>query len=124
MRFACFGYLDRARWEALSDQERAAFGEQCAAYDAELRRAGLLVGGVALHGPPHAVTLRRRDRELSVTDGPFAETREQLAGVVFLEARDLNHAIQIFSAHPGLRQTTVEIRAVDEAHSFGAEPPS
>jgi hypothetical protein len=59
--------------------------------------------------------LRQRDGRVAVTDGPYAETKEQLGGILFLEANDLNHAIQLMSRHPGVRNGAFEIRAADEA---------
>jgi hypothetical protein len=114
MQFVCLGYRDETRWEALSDGERTAFVEECLAYGDELRRGGHIVGGVPLRGVRDAVTLRQRDGKVVVTDGPFAETKEQLGGVLVFEARDLNHAIQLMTRHPGVRGGPFEIRAVDE----------
>jgi hypothetical protein len=115
MKFVCLGYMDETRWEALSEGERTAFMEECFAYDDELRRGGHFVGGEALQNIRHAVTLRHRGGRVAVTDGPYAETKEQLGGILFLEARDLNHAIQLMSRHPGVRNGPFEIRAADEA---------
>jgi hypothetical protein len=117
MRFVCLGYRDETRWRALSESERSAFIEECFAYDNELRRGGHFLGGEALQGARWAVTLRHRDGGVGVTDGPFAETKEQLGGILFLEARDLNHAIQLMSRHPGVRGGAFEIRAADEEAS-------
>jgi hypothetical protein len=114
MKFVCLGYRDETRWEALPEGERAAFLEECLAYGDELRRGGHVVGGAALRGGRDAVTLRHRDGRVVVTDGPFAETKEQLGGVLVFEARDLNHAIQLMSRNPGVRGGRFEIRAVDE----------
>jgi hypothetical protein len=115
MRFVCLGYIDGTRWEAISEGERAAFMEACLAYDDELRRGGHFLGGEALQGVRNAVTLRHRGGRVAVTDGPYAETKEQLGGILFLEARDLNHAIQLMSRHPGVRGGAFEIRAADES---------
>lgn len=110
MRFVCFGFLDPTEWAALSDQERAAFSGECMAFDAELRRAGHLTGGVALAGSPHAVTLHRRSRELSVTDGPFAETREVLGGYILMLADSRDAALRFAAGHPGAPVGAVEVR--------------
>ena len=67
----------------------------------------------ALHGAASAVTLRFADGDVQVTDGPYAETKEQLGGILFLEARDLNHAISLMSRHPGVRIGPFEIRPAD-----------
>lgn len=114
MKFICFGYLDEARWNELPQSEQSAMIERCFAYDDELRNGGHFVGGEALQGPKNAATLRWKNGEVSVTDGPFVETKEALGGILILEARDLNHAIQLMSRHPGVRMGPFEIRAADE----------
>lgn len=114
MKFICLGYLDESRFEHLSEAEWEVLVEECFAYDDELRRGGHFLGGEALQGARSAVTLRRRDGEVIVTDGPFAETKEQLGGILLLEARDLNHAIQLMSRHPGVGVGPFEIRPADE----------
>ena len=115
MKFACLGYLDEARWDGLSEAERTAFVAECFAYDDGLRRGGHFLGGEALRGVRDAVTLRHRDGRVAVTDGPYAEAKEHLGGILLLEARDLNHAIQLMSRHPGVRYGPFEIRAADAA---------
>src|SRR4029077_6788214 len=77
--------------------------DKCFAYDDVLRKNGHFVGGEALQSPRNAATLRWENGKVFVTDGPYAETKEQLGGVLMLEAKDLNHAIQLMSKHPGVR---------------------
>ena len=113
MKYVCFGYFDETRWESLSESERKAIMDRCFAYDDELRRGGHFAGGEILQGPRNAATLRFRDGAVTVTDGPFAETKEQVGGILFLEARDLNEAIQLVSRHPGVRVGPFEIRPVE-----------
>ena len=110
MKYVCLGYIDEARWNALPEAERNATMDRCIAYDEELRRRGHFAGGEALQSYRNAATLRYRDGTVAVTDGPFAETKEQLGGILFLEARDLNEAIQLMSRHPGVRVGPFEIR--------------
>lgn len=114
MKYVCFGYFDERCWESLPEAERRAIMDRCVAYDEELKRSGHFVGGEALQGARNAATLRFRDGAVTVTDGPFTETREQIGGILFLEARDLNDAIQIMSRHPGVRIGPFEIRAVED----------
>ena len=87
----------------MSESERNAFIDECFAYDDVLRKNGHFAGGEALQGPQNAVTLRFTNGKVSITDGPYAETKEQLGGILILEAKDLNHAIQLMSKHPGVR---------------------
>jgi hypothetical protein len=114
MKYVCLGYFDETRWESLAESERNALMDRCFAYDDELRRSGHFAGGEALQSARDATTLRFRDGSVTVTDGPFAETREQIGGILFLEARDLNEAIQLMSRHPGVAIGPFEIRAVGD----------
>ncbi len=103
MKYICFGYMDEKVWETMSDAERNRFMDECFTYDDELRTNGHIVGGEALQSARNAATIRPRMGKVSVTDGPFAETKEQIGGIMLLEARDLNHAIRLMSKHPSLR---------------------
>ncbi|MEQ8851799.1 YciI family protein [Gimesia sp.] len=114
MRFVCLGYYDEAWMEGKSEEELSAAMEECFAYDDELRRGGHFLGGQALQHASQAVTLRTVNGQADVTDGPFAETKEQIGGLLFLEARDLNHAIALISRHPGIGMGPFEIRPVNE----------
>jgi len=84
--------------------------DECFTYDDILRKNGHFAGGEALQPPQSAATLRFQNGKVIVTDGPYAETKEQLGGILILEAKDLNHAIQLMSKHPGVRGSTFEIR--------------
>jgi len=103
MKFVCLGYIRENKWESLSETERTAMMKECFAYDDFLRKNGHWLGGEALQGPRSAATLRWQDGQVVVTDGPYAETKEQLGGILLLEARNLDHAIQLMSKHPGVR---------------------
>jgi hypothetical protein len=103
MKYVCLGYIEDGKWEAMSETERTAMMEECFAYDDVLRKNGHFAGGEALQGPRSAVTLRWQNGKVAITDGPYAETKEQLGGILLLEAKDLNHAIQLMSKHPGVR---------------------
>jgi hypothetical protein len=87
----------------MSENERNRFMDECFAYDDVLKQNGHFVGGEALDEARNAAILRYQSARVAVTDGPFAETKEQLGGIMMLEARDLNHAIQLMSEHPSLR---------------------
>ena len=110
MKFVCLGYCDEKRWEAVSEGERNALMDECFAYDDELRRGGHFAGGEALQSAASAATLRWKDGRVLVTDGPYAETKEQLGGILVLEATDLNHAVELMSKHPGVKAGPFEIR--------------
>ena len=110
MKYICLGYMEEKNWEKMSETERNSFLDACFTYDDELRKNGHFVGGEALQSPRNATTLRFQSGKVSVTDGPYAETKEQLGGILVLEAQDLNHAIQIMSKHPGVRGGPFEIR--------------
>jgi len=110
MKYICLGYMEANQFETMSESERNAFVDGCFAYDDVLRKNGHFVGGEALQSARNAVTLRVQSGKVLVTDGPYAETKEQLGGILILEANDLNHAIQLMSKHPGVRGGPFEIR--------------
>ena len=115
MKFICLGYYDENKWAGAPESELAAQMEECFAYDDVLRKNGHFAGGEALQSARTAKTLRFEKGKVVVTDGPFAETKEQLGGLLVLEARDLNHAVELMSKHPGVRVGPFEIRPADEA---------
>ena len=110
MKYICLGYIEEGKWEGMSESDRNAMMDECFTYDDELRKNGHFAGGEALQGPRNAVTLRFQSGKVSITDGPYAETKEQLGGILVLEANDLNHAIQLMSKHPGVKAGPFEIR--------------
>ena len=114
MKYICLGYFDEKTWETMSESERNALMDACFAYDDVLRKGGHFVGGEALQSARSATTLRYRNGKVSVTDGPYAETKEQLGGILILEATDLKHAIQLMSKHPGVKVGPFEIRAAED----------
>ena len=110
MKYICLGYIEEKKWETMPESEQNAMMDECFAYDDVLRKNGHFVGGEALQSARNATTLRFQNGKVSVTDGPYAETREQLGGILVLDARDLNHAIQLMSKHPGVKAGPFEIR--------------
>ncbi|MGH7168128.1 MAG: YciI family protein [Nitrospiraceae bacterium] len=112
MKYVCLGYIESGKFENMSESERNAMVDGCFAYDDVLRSNGHFAGGDALQPASSAVTLRFRGGKVMVTDGPYAETKEQIGGILILEARDLNHAIQLMSKHPGVQAGPFEIRPV------------
>ena len=107
MKYACLVYLEGEKLHAVRDSECAACGDG-------FRTRGLLVAAEALQPIETATTVRVRNGKVSITDGPFAETKEQLAGFYLIEATDLNEAIQIASKIPPAREGSVEVRPVRE----------
>ena len=105
MKYLCLVYLENEKLRAVPDRECVACGDG-------FKRSGLLVAAEALQPVETATTLRVRNGRVSITDGPFAETKEQLAGFYLIEARDLNDAIQMASKIPPAREGSVEIRPI------------
>jgi hypothetical protein len=105
MKYLCLVYGEEARIATLDDHE-------CLAYDADVRASGHCLASEALEPVSTATTLRVRHGKLSVHDGPFAETKEQLAGFYLIEARDLNEAIQLAARIPPAQVGSVEVRPV------------
>src|SRR6516164_5042270 len=103
MKFICLGYSDEKLWDGMSQSEREAMIEECIAYDDELRRGRHWTGvGEALQISRAAKTLRSKGGKVVITDGPYAETKEQIGGFGVIEARDMEHAVELMSKHPGL----------------------
>ena len=115
MKYICLGFMEGGLWERMSESEQKTFVDKCLVYDVELRKKGHMIGGEALQNSRTATTLRYRNGKLSITDGPFAETKEQLGGIMILEAKDLDQAIDLMANHPSVRMGgTWEIRPSDE----------
>jgi hypothetical protein len=109
MKFICLGHLDEKKWATLSSAQQLAAMDDCMAYDDILRKNGHFAGGEALDHATRARTIRWKDGP-SVTDGPYAESKEMLGGILILEARDMAHAIELMSKHPGIKMGPFEIR--------------
>jgi hypothetical protein len=115
MKYVCLGFTDETKFAEIPREDGQRMMDACFAYDDELRRGGHFLGGEALDSAGNAVTLRMKNGEIEVTDGPYVETKETLGGILLLEARDLNHAISLMSKHPGVRMGPFEIRPANEA---------
>ena len=113
MKYICLGYIERAKLTSMTEDERHAMFDESFEYEDHLRANGHWVGGESLQPPETALTLYWKNGKVATTDGPYAETKEQLGGFLVLEARDMNHAIQLMSQHPGLKYGSLfEIRPV------------
>jgi hypothetical protein len=105
MKYLCLVYLDEKRLDELHD-------EDCVDFDSAIRKSGHCIASEALESVQTATTVRVRNGKVSVTDGPFAETKEQLAGFYMIEANDLNEAIQLASRIPPARVGSIEVRPI------------
>jgi hypothetical protein len=103
MKYICLGYYDKDKHEAMTQAEQHAMFDTCFEYDDHLRANGHFAGGEALQPPETALTLHWKNGKVATTDGPYAETKEQLGGILVLEARDMNHAVQLIAQHPSLK---------------------
>jgi hypothetical protein len=111
VKYICLGYYDKGKVEGMTESERDAMFDRCFEYDDHLRASGHWAGGEALQGPETALNLRWKNGKVATTDGPYTETKELLGGILVLEARDMNHAVQLISQHPALTYgNTFEIR--------------
>jgi len=119
MKYLCLVYSDENELHSLPDSPR---DEECLAYAESVQASGRMVAAEALQSVQTATTVRVRGGKTAITDGPFAETKEQLAGFYLVEARDLNEAIQIAAKIPAARVGSVEVRPVREL--AGATQPS
>jgi len=114
MKFLFMIYHDERVLEALPEQQMQALVDSALDYDQEIRRSGHYIVSNALQRARTARTLRVREGKVLVTDGPFAETREQLGGFFLVEARDLDEACEVASRFPPARLGTIEVRPVQE----------
>jgi len=114
MKYLCMIFFDEKKLYALSKQEYEALVDESLAYDDVLRNGGHLLANQALQPVHSARTIRPRGGKMTITDGPFAETKEQIGGFILIAARDLNEAIQLASGIPAVRLGGVEVRPINE----------
>jgi hypothetical protein len=114
MQYLCLIYEDEKEWQKLPPAETQKILGEYRAYTDSVKKSGNYVGGNALQPSHTATTLRVRQGKVGTTDGPFAETKEQLGGYYLLQARDLNEAMQLASRIPGAKLGSVEVRPVME----------
>ena len=122
MKFVCLGCLDKSTWGKLSPAEQQKMVEECTLFDQELLAKGHFADGFALQDSADATTIRWQGGKATLVDGPFAETKEMLGGILILEAKDKAEAIAIMSRHPGIRIGPFEIRPVNEEFMACTEP--
>ena len=112
MKYLCLIYDDENAWATLPQAESDAIMGEYFAFTNGIQESGQYVAGEALQPTSTATTIRIRNGKLSTTDGPFAETKEQLGGFYLIEARDLNEAIQVAAKIPSARFGSIEVRPV------------
>jgi len=112
MKYLCMVFYDEKNLNALSAEELQTLDDESLAYDETLRKRGHLIAAQALESVQAATTVRVRNGKVSVTDGPFAETNEQIGGFILIEAHDLNEAIQLAAKMPPIRLGGVEVRPI------------
>jgi hypothetical protein len=118
MQYMCLIYGDENGRATASEDDRAQMMAAYGAFTESIRESGHMVGGDALHPASTATTVRVRDGETLVTDGPFAETKEQLGGYYLIEAKDADEAIAIAARIPGAQYGSIEVRPVFSAADY------
>jgi len=114
MRYLCLIYDEEKKVAAMSKGEQDAFMGEYFAFTEDVKKSGHYIGGEALQPVGTATTVRVRSGKMSTTDGPFAETKEQLGGYYLINAKDLNDALQVASRIPSAKTGTVEVRPIQE----------
>lgn len=112
MKYLCLVYLEEKKLYALSKSEAQVLTRESLAYDDVLRKSGHYVVSDALQPVETATTVRVKNGKVLLTDGPFAETKEQLGGFILINARDLNDAIQVAAKIPVARLGSIEVRPI------------
>ena len=119
MKYICFGYYDKDKFDNLTEGEQQAMFDTCFEYDDHLRANGHWAGGEGLQPAETALTLYWKNGKVVTTDGPYTETKEQLGGILVLEARDMNHAVQLMAQHPAQTCGNIwEIRPVADMNEI------
>ncbi len=114
MRYLCLVYLESDKMDALSKDEKKQLDRDSLGYDDVLKEGGHFVTANALEPVSAAATVRVRNGKMSVTDGPFAETKEQLAGFILIDAHDMNEAIRLAADIPLAKLGSIEVRSTME----------
>jgi hypothetical protein len=113
MKFACFGYYEEKAWDGIAPADQNSIIDECLAYDEDVLRKGRhFVSGEALAPSGAARTVRYQGGRVVVTDGPYAESKEQIGGLMILEAASLEEAVRLISRHPGVKGGPFEIRPI------------
>ena len=114
MKYLCLIYDDETIWTSMPREQADAVMGEYHAFTTDIQKSGQYLGGNALQPTQTATTVRVRNGKLSSTDGPFAETKEQLGGYYLIDAKDLNAAIQVAGRIPSARFGSIEVRPIVE----------
>ena len=114
MRYLCLIYQDESLWETMPKTEADGIDNDYFAFTDAITKSGQYISGNPLQPTRTATTVRVRNGRISISDGPFMETREQLGGYFLVEARDLDDALRLASGIPGVRRGSVEVRPIME----------
>lgn len=113
MKFFCIGYYDEKGWDGMTPADQAQLVDDCLSFDEDVLRKGRhFVSGEALAPSSAAKTVRFRSGRIQVTDGPYAETKEQIGGIMILEAASLDEAVRLMTLHPGAKAGPFEVRPI------------
>lgn len=115
MKYICLAYEEESKLNALTSEQWRGLREETLSYLEDLGNRGHIIAAEALQSVRNAATVRVRAGSISVTDGPFAETKESLGGFFLINARDLNEAIQVAARWPSARFGSIEVRPIEEA---------
>jgi len=123
VKYLCFGYYDKDKFDGMTENERNAMFDTCLEYDDHLRASGHWAGGEALQGPETALTLYWKNDKVATTDGPFAETKELIAGYWIWKVKSMDEAVEWVKRSPNPHQSDseIEIRPLYEMEDFGPE---
>jgi hypothetical protein len=114
MKYLCMVIVDEKKLAAMPEAASQALTDESLAYDKSLKDRGHFIAAQALESVDAATTVRIRNGKVSITDGPFAETNEQIGGFILIEAKDLNEAIQVASKIPAIQLGAIEVRPIKE----------
>lgn len=114
MKYLCLIYSDESMWPKMAKPEMEQMMSEYLAFGESIKASGAYVGGNRLQPTSTGTVVRVRNGKLSTTDGPYAETKEQLGGYYLIEARDLNDAIAVAARIPGARVGAIEVRPIAE----------
>lgn len=118
MKYLCQVWFDGSMLDTMTKEEKHRLDSDSLGYDRDLMASGHMIHAEALQSPSSAVTLRVRNGETAVTDGPFIETKEYLGGFILIDAKDLNDAIRVAAGIPLAKLGSIEVRPI---HSFGPD---